>query len=308
MESISLRPKYVECKADDYQHDIVLRLIHQHCKNIRNLDIEIRSEPIQTQNIIRSIFSKLNYLHLRVSHECAPNQVANLFGTCTSLEELKIDAIDSLFMMPNMPNVCLLKLSKMHYFCSDGNSYPETISLEGDSLQSFERFLAVNWHIEELNVGKRLSNETVQFISDILLILKKLKLTEYNDEDLRTFASHTTIYLNGLSIDFAYDFQQIFRFKNITRIKFHTISLFVERDLISLVQHLYNLETISVSCPKAISTATIKNMLHYADKLIKFHIKIKAMMVNFTEKDYNEVLSVLIRRENHEMQIFAVKC
>lgn len=149
IELFSFRPNHFGCNTNDYQQDIVLTLVHQHCKNIRKLDIEISNEPTQIPNIIRSIFSKLTYLHLHVSHEWVPTEIAYLIGNCTLLEELKIDVIEHVNIMPNMPNVLLPKLKKMHYFCSNENNYQ--MSLQGDSLESFK-----TWDWERQLKGKEI--------------------------------------------------------------------------------------------------------------------------------------------------------
>lgn len=272
IESLSIRPFYFEKIPNTM--NLVLKMIHKHCRNICNLNIEISNEQNEISNEIRLIFSKLKILHVKF-HTPLPDH--DFLSACTEIEELKVHSNRNQFQMPEI-------------------SFPKLRKFETIFALTNSRFLELNLQIEELhihrdNFDRRSRERVLQFVTRNMLNLKNATLNVRIFDDI-DFLSNPTLNVKVFCDD---RINQIFHLQNITQIDITVFESFESR-LIDVAKNLPNLEKIEIHCNSSVSIATIKQVLQHANKVSEFNL-CGCIVGQFDKNVYNEILPLILARE-----------
>lgn len=271
------------------------KLIHKYCKNMRCFDVSITTRfQHEIADVVRSIFSKLTKLHINFLQSPSFDFISVIQNFSTKLEELEIRGLASDIRMPNVTFPNLMTFS---------------VSVSDELQPSIKEFLAKNLQIEKLSLKIQLSIENVQFISQNMKNLKKIQLFSSSATEIErlNLLSNATINLDGIYCDDR--IHRIFHLQNIAQISLHEFHFmdrtlpirYFEQHLIAVAQNLRNLEKIKIHSKKSISMTTMKQVVQHANKLLEFYQTSKEIISNqFTENDYNEILSVILARKQHQ--------
>lgn len=275
-----------ECDIQEAGGDsnTLLKIIHEYCKNLRELDLHISGVDNQTVSEIQPLLSKLEYLYLGFVCGSDFGPFNDFISACTQLNTLTLTGCQSSdeFSMPNV-------------------NFPNLINFQINSANiAIDSFLECNPQIETITV-KHSSNVRSFFNHDMPKI-QKLSLLNRNEciteeqsihlRSLKVARMHLEISLDDSIIN-------IFRLRNIMDLTLHVKTTLNEDHLVSLVQNLSNLEKVSIyhDTTYQINFDTIKQMLQHTNQLSDLLIIWPTNAIQpFDKNDYNEILKFVKNR------------
>lgn len=163
-----------------------------------------------------------------------------------------------------------------------------------DDEQAFVRFFEFNHQIEAVKMLTHYTTAIIESICQNLVNLKELKLSSLDGQ-----------FVGGVC--FNAPINQDFHLQNITVIALDSFGhmlrsnlvRFFNNDLISMAKHLQNLEEIHITIKHRICPFdVIEEIFRHAKKLTKFQ-QSGIIMRQFNEEDYNDVLDIILAREEH---------
>ncbi|XP_031617566.1 uncharacterized protein LOC116337280 isoform X2 [Contarinia nasturtii] len=272
----------------------LFKLIFKHCKNLRKLNLFSQSIRKECLLDIFPILSQLECLEVDLSCQSDMDLLNDIWIYCTQLKFLRISG----YHCPqyNLPAINFPKLIKFRVYIRN---------------ISCQEFLERNPQIEDLIIPY--SSKLAELIVKKLPNIRKLSLRV----DENVFTEIDCVYLRRLEHVYLHmvfhindSLMNLFAFpmKNITTLALHAPANFDQNLLIELTKNLHGLEKLTIRSDEYeyveptnnITTATLKEMLHFANQLSELSIFCTNNFIYyFDESDYYNILENIKKRINH---------
>lgn len=277
--------------------NIALKMINDHCKNLRSLEIRISKNENENKNqtnwmAIHAVLPKLNYLKM---HFTPGSSIANdyfefndFLSACRQLETLiiKLHSVDFELTLPSI-------------------TFPKLVKLKLENYSEIEEFLMHNTQLQKIMC---LSLEHNSFIGRNMLNLQELTLHgvwEITDEDVlnaKNLSKNTKLKLKRLMTD-GNNHPNIYKLKNITTFHAEIYDPFGANHLLSLAQQNKGLEKLVLKMMDQTlkfsdTLIHIQSMLYHANQLTQIKIDCSTELIRFDEKEYEKLLEVVESRRN----------
>lgn len=269
--------------------NILLKMIHKFCKNIKKLELcDFFDITKQTLFEIQPLLSKLKDLTIiQCLNESIFMEFTSFLSACSQLECFIFNTTAKFQYQYVLPAITFPNLKIIHL----------------NNEMSCDAFLEHNPQIEALRIN---------YMENICHFVAK-NMPNLRDFELNNCSSLTENdvihlkYHENLKVSFGYvhidaSIRNIFPMKCITTLYLIADTPFYENLLIELSKSLYNLKHLHIRMEhkqSTISTAKLKQMLQYANQLSELHLNWpNNFLYYFDERDYYDILEIVKNRTN----------